>query len=201
MALFYGWLGSTFAPVLVMLTAAETVTAELGSGSARFALVRTDGLLWVTGKLLGQTLMMAVSLMLGGMVCLLVAWIQLDSFDAGATASWIVALSGRASLMGFAHVGLALGLSQCTRSIAVARALGLGSLGVMGALHGISNRPWAHDRAPVTVDTLRNLLPRAHQLDLWRPEFNDRLPAMVMLVALGVLYFAAGFVFRTRRDQ
>jgi hypothetical protein len=53
---------------------------------------------------------------------------------------------------------------------------------------------------PTLGETLMQVLPRAHSLDLWRPDLASRAPAMAILVAIGVCWFALGhFVFR-RRD-
>lgn len=200
LATFYGWLSLTFLPVLVMLTSVESITQELQSGSARFSLVRCDRLSWAVGKLLGQSALMLASLALGSLATLIVGLFRMQGVEVVPTLLWLLMLSARASIYGFAYVGLALGLSQLTRSVQVARALGLGVLALLGILRAVLDSDWTIERIPVLAASLRVVLPRSHQLDLWRPEVSERMPAMVMLVALGISYFAIGHLVRKRRD-
>ncbi len=200
LATFYGWLALTFLPVLVMLTSVESITQDLQSGAARFSLVRCDRLSWAVGKLLGQSALMLASLTLGSLATLLVGLFRMDGIALLPTLLWSLQLSLRASVFGFAYVGLALGLSQLTRSVQIARALGLAVLALFGAMRAVLESDWTIERAPVIAATLGRLLPRSHQIDLWRPELSARLPAMVMLVALGISFFAVGHVVRKRRD-
>ncbi len=197
---FYGWLALTFLPVLVMLTSVESIAQELQSGAARFSLVRCDRLSWAVGKLVGQSALMLASLALGSVATLLVGLFRMDGIDPLPTLLWSLQLSMRASVYGFAYVGLALGISQLTRSVQVARALGLSVLALLGILRAAFDSAWFLGHAPVVSATLRMLLPRSHQIDLWRPELMERLPAMVMLVALGMSFFAVGYLIRKRRD-
>jgi len=152
------------------------------------------------GKLLGQSALMLASLALGSLATLIVGLFRMQSVDVGPTLLWLLMLSGRASIYGFAYVGLALGLSQLTRSVQVARALGLSVLALLGILRAVLDSDWTIERIPVLAATLRVILPRSHQLELWRPELTERLPAMLMLLSLGVSYFALGHLVRKRRD-
>lgn len=200
LALFYGWLALSFAPAMVVLTASETVAADLASGAARFCLVRTDRLAFSLGKLLGQTAMMTVAIASGAVAVWVTGWFELASFAGLPTATWLVFLSGRASVYAFSFVGLAVGTSHLTRSIPVSRALGLLALGLISAIYGLSQAEALRGEWSYALDSLVQLLPRAHQLSLWQPAFTSRAPAMTMLLVLGLCYFAAGFGFRNRRD-
>ncbi len=201
LALFYGWLGLTFMPVLVMLTAAETISSELGSGSARFSLLRTDRLSFSLGKLAGQTLLLAIGIAGGALAVWVTGYAALGSFEAGRSALWLGLLSIRIGVYAFAHIGLAVGLSHLTRSVPLSRALALGSLLLLGAVWGIGRYNDAvREHAPGFADTLLTMVPRSHMLDLWQPTLVDRLPALFVLPALGVVYFALGYNYRARRD-
>jgi hypothetical protein len=201
LALFYGWLGLTFMPVLIMLTSAETISAELATGSARFSLLRTARLRYSLGKLLGQTALMALGICTGAAAVWFTGYLSLASFEAGRSAFWLALLSIRIAFYGFAYVGLAIGLSHLTRSVPLSRAFALGSLLVLGALFGLgSYNDLVREHAAGFADALLTLVPRSHMLDLWQPALLDRLPSLVMLPALGVVYFAAGYGYRARRD-
>jgi ABC-type transport system involved in multi-copper enzyme maturation permease subunit len=201
LALFYGWLGLTFLPVLIMLSSAETISSELASGSVRFSLLRTDRLSFSLGKLAGQTLLLAVGIACGALAVWVTGYLSLGSFEAGRSALWLGFLSIRIGFYAFAHVGLAVGLSHLTRSVPLSRALALGSLFVLGALWGVGRySDVVREHAPGLADALLTLVPRSHMLELWQPALSDRLPALLMLVALGVVYFALGYGYRARRD-
>jgi len=201
LALFYGWLGLTFMPVLVMLTSAETISAELATGSIRFSLLRTDRLSVSAGKLLGQSLLMLAGVYAGALAVWTTGYFSLSSFEAGRSALWLALLSIRVAVYAFAHVGLALGLSHLTRSVPLSRALALGALAVLGLLFGLlRNLDWIREHAAGPADAVLQLVPRSHLLDLWRPSLWDRLPSLVMLFALGTVYFAIGYLHRARRD-
>ncbi len=201
LALFYGWLGLTLTPVLIMLSSAETISSELATGSARFSLLRTSRLSFSLGKLLGQTLLILVGIGLGAVAVWITGFLQLASFDGAPTALWLMLLSGRIGVFAFAHVGLAVGLSHLTRSVPLSRVLSIGGLLVFGALYGLGNyNDFVREHAPGVADTLLTFLPRTHMLDLWRPEFIDRVPSIAVLTALGLVYFAGGYAYRARRD-
>lgn len=201
LALFYGWLGLMFLPALIMLTSAEAISGELTNGSLRFSLVRTARLSFSLGKLTGQTLLMLLGVCTGALAVWLTGYFSLASFDAQGTALWLSLLSMRIAVFAFAYVGLAVGLSHLTRRVPLSRALALGSLMLFAVLYGVGkNSETVREHAGEAIDTLLMLLPRSHMLALWQPSLIERLPALVMLVALGLVYFSLGYLYRARRD-
>jgi ABC-type transport system involved in multi-copper enzyme maturation permease subunit len=200
LATFYGWLALTFAPVLVMLTSVDTIANDLQTGAARFALVRTDRLTWAVGKLLGQTLLMIGSLALGAFACLLVGSLRMAHFDFVQTLFWLLVNSWSAVVYAFAYIGLALGLSQLTRSAHTARALGLFCLALFGIARAVLASDLLNEKLPVIAQSLTLLFPRTYQLDLWSDALGKQAPAVIMLIALGISYFAAGYAYRRTKD-
>lgn len=199
LSLFYGWMSLMFLPLMVTLTAAETVSGELSTGAVRFQLLRVDRLTYSLGKLLGQTLLMAGSVVAGAGLVWLAGRLTMSSFDGLSHAVWLLRLSLRAACYGFAYVGLVVGLSHLTRSVPASRAIALLSLvmlamisSLLSALSSFGEYAWA--------DSLAVVLPSSHKLSLLRPALADRLPAMLILTALGALFFSAGFAYRRRRD-
>lgn len=201
LALFQGWLALTFVPVLVTLTSSEAIASEVGSGAARFALVRTTRGAWAAGKLLGQAALMAAGLLLGAAGCWVVGAGWTAGFEPIDNAWWMLRLSLRACLVGFAWLGIVLGAGQLTRSANKARALGLLSLvGVAGLRLLLAHAEPVRQKAPALADSLLPLFPGSHVLDLWQPALLDRLPAMAMLLALGGAAFTLGHLVFARRD-
>lgn len=199
-ALVYHWIALTFAPGFVALTSSDAIAGELATGSARFALFRTDRTAWATGKLLGQSALLAVSLILGAIGAFVAGWVQLASFEPGATALYLGRYAFTAFLFAFAHLGLILGVSQLTRSVPWSRALGLLALVVAFGVHGWLVRTDFRDDASVLFDTIAQLFPAAHRMDLWQVGWSDVAPGSLMLVCLGISLFALGHVRFLRRD-
>lgn len=200
LSLFYGWLVMNFCPALVMLTAAESVTTDLSTGAVRFSLVRTARLSFSTGKLVGQAALLGVSVLAGALGVWLVGYFRFEGFAPGDNFLWLLSWSGRGFVYCLSYVGIAVGLSHLTRSVPLSRALGLLSFVLVAILWGLSHLDWVQNNVAPLARALVRLLPVAHERDLWRPELFDRLPALVMLTALAVVYFALGYRFRARRD-
>lgn len=199
-ALFYGWLSLTFVPLLVAFTSADAISSELASGSVRFVLFRTDRLHWALGKLGGQTLLMTVGILGGALGVWVIGFFSLSSFAPAATALWLLALSMRASIYGFTFLGLTLGVSQVNRSSHGSRALALLvviALGVGGMATGAEE---IQRYAPVLIGSIHPLFPNAHRVDLWRPDLLERLPSVLMLLAMSAASFGAGHLVMSRRD-
>lgn len=200
LALFFGWMSLTFVPLLAVLFASDAISAELASGSSRFALLRVDRLSWATGKLLAQALLMGVGIAASALVAYLLGLGSLNDFAPGETALWLLRMSGRAWLYGWPFLGLALAASQLTRSVHASRALALFALAVAGLAGMLLDTERALEIAPDLAPALQLLVPAGHQLDLWRPDWVDRMPGSLMLLALGVSYFGLGHLHFRARD-
>ena len=200
LAMFYGWLALTFIPLLVTFTSGDSVAAEVASGSVRFALFRVDRLSWAVGKLLGQTLLMCVGILVGAAASLATSSLLMTNSHIGLTAIWLLRFSGRAAIYGFAYLGLVVGCSLVAKSLNGARAGALIGLFAVGVGGNLLEGEWTTTRFPVLAPTLSNIFPQGHDLDLWRITFTDRLPGIVMLLALGLAYFTAGYATFARRD-
>jgi ABC-type transport system involved in multi-copper enzyme maturation permease subunit len=199
-ALLYGWVAMTFGPVFVMLTSSDAISSELSTGSVRFALFRTDRAAWAAGKLLGQAALLAVGVALGAVAAWITGWIQLSSFAPLDTALWLARYTITSYAYAFAHLGLALGVSQLTRSVPWSRALGLLALALVFGVHGYLGTDRVVEAAPVLSGTIRTIFPAAHRLDLWRVGITEVAPGFIALIALGIAYFALGHLRFSRRD-
>lgn len=201
LALFQGWLALTFVPALVVLTCSEAIASEVESGAARFALVRTSRGAWALGKLLGQAALMSTGLLLGAVACWVVGYGWTNSFAPVDNAFWMLRFTGRAAVSGFAWLGIVLGLSQLTRSTNRARVLGLLSLVVLGGSRVmLEHADPIREHIPVLADSLLQLLPGTHVMALWHPDLAERLPGIVILLAIGGAAFTLGHLRFARRD-
>lgn len=199
LALFYGWVALNFTPLMVTLTAAESVSGELSSGAVRYALLRLPQINYSLGKLFGQGLLLVVSIACGALAVWVTGMLAMEGFEARSSALWLGYLSFRAVVYGFAYVGLVVGISHVSRGVPVARALAFAALLGIGFVSWLADIEAIAERIPF-LESFAILLPPAHRLELWRPELSERWPAMVALLAMAFGYGALGFAYRARRD-
>ena len=199
LALFYGWLAMSAVPLLLLFTSSSAITEDVAAGTSRFVLTRTDRTSWVLGKLIGQTGLLLVGLIAGALAALLVGTLGLPGFERSGTVVALLRMSLRAGALGFAFLGLYLGVSQLTRSVPWARALAvLAWLGtsLSGALLGSL---WFRELVPA-AEWVRQFTPKAHADNLWHPDPAVTVPAVLALVAFGLVTFAMGHAVFQRSD-
>lgn len=200
LALFYASLSLGSVPLLAVLFSCDAVSGEVATGASRFSLFRVDRLTYALGKLGGQALLLLLGLLVGAVACYGLGAYYLASFDYTATAAWMLRMSVRAWIYGLPYLGLALAVSQATRSVNWSRALALSALFAVAIVGALLEWDRVQDWSPTLVQTAQQMLPSAHRLDLWRPSLLDRLPALVMLPALAAVAFSIGYLRFQKRD-
>jgi ABC-type transport system involved in multi-copper enzyme maturation permease subunit len=200
LALFYGWLAMNFVPLLVLFTSADAIAGDVNSGAVRFSLFRTDRISWAAGKLIGQTALMAVGVLVGALACWLTGLLWLDGMPAGATAWWLLRISGRSIVYSFAYLGMVMCASQLTRTGARAGGLALLVMFFCSAAGSLLTIEPIVEQAPGLVGALSKLFPGGHYMWLWHPGWFESGTAMLGLVAIGLCFFALGFWRFSRRD-
>ena len=199
LALSYLWLATTFIPLVVVLTSADAISSAVHTGSIRFVLFRADRIDWVLGKLLGQTFLMVVGILIGAAATFLLGVAMLDTMEVGRTGWWLLVMTGRASFYGFAYLGVALCASQLVRGPWAARGIAFGLLFLLWVIGGILGSDWAAEAAPKFSNAAHQIFPNAHSLDLYRPDFGSRGVAMAALLLIGGCWFGLGMLrFRAR---
>ena len=127
------------------------------------------------------------------------AYFRLSFFDPGTTAIELLIISLKVIVYTFSYLGLAIGVSQLTRSSNLATVLGFVGVIVISVIAAACN----HFRG-IGIESLLNipywLTPQAHRLGLLWPEPAHMVPAICMLIALGFAYILPGYFFLNRRD-
>ncbi|WP_372807235.1 ABC transporter permease subunit [Pontiella sp.] len=196
-SIFYWWLSCTFAPLVMMLVSTARIAEERAIGSARFVLYRTSLSSWVAGKFVAQAALLLPSLLLSALGAWLVGYFRLSFFNPVATAMQLLIISLKVVVYTFSYVGLAIGVSQLTRSANLATVLGFTGVIALSITAAVSN----HFRGTGALLNIPYwLTPQAYRLDLLWPEPAHVLPAAIMLVLLGVLYLLPGYYILNRRD-
>lgn len=200
MALFYGWLAMNFVPLLVLFTSADAISGDVASGAVRFSLFRTDRISWAVGKLIGQTALMAVGVLLGAIACWVMGMIWLDDMPAGDTAYWLLRISGRSIVYCFAYLGMVMCASQLARTGARSGGLALLMMFFASLAGSIVQAGPIAEQAPAFFEAVSKLFPNGHHLALWHPGWGQSGLAMLGLVTIGLVFFALGFWRFSRRD-
>jgi ABC-type transport system involved in multi-copper enzyme maturation permease subunit len=200
MALFYGWLAMNFVPLLVLFTSADAISGDVNSGAVRFSLFRTDRLSWATGKLIGQTSLMAVGVLVGALVCWVTGAIWLDGMPLGDTAVWLLRISGRSIVYSFAYLGMVMCASQLARTGARSGGLALLIMFLASVIGSVIQAEPIQERAPGFFTALSKLFPNGHHLSLWHPGWFESGTAMLGLILIGLAFFALGFWRFATRD-
>ncbi len=200
LAMFFGWMGFACVPMLCVLISGGAIAGERASGSLRFSLVRTDRTAWAFGKLLGQGSLLLGGLFLSALGVWIFGFLRMANFAAVENGIWMLRFVVRIWFAGLPWLGVALGLSQVSRSAYLATGLGIVALALGGILRVAVQAPPVEELSPVLFGTLGELLPGNHDLDLWRPELERRGAAMAMLAALGLGAFSLGHHQFLRKD-
>ncbi len=198
-ALIYGWLAFTFTPILVVLTTSSRIAEEVASGSVRLVFLRTQRHAWCLGKFAGQALLVIVALCLSAIGAWITARIRMTGLQAGPTAASMMIYAGKAWLFSLAFVGLALGVSQATRSPNLATAIGFVVWIGMRILGALATR-FEGDGIRRVWYGIGLLTPHGHWVDLWRPNPASLMSATLFLAALGLTYLFLGYGILSRRD-
>jgi ABC-type transport system involved in multi-copper enzyme maturation permease subunit len=199
MAIFYGWVSFMFTPFLVMLISCPRIAEEVGSASVRFVLFRTTRGTWCCGKLAGQAVLLLFALLVGAAGAWIVGWVRMPSFAPGLTASFIGWYALIAWVYASAYLGLALGVSQLSRSPVIATGIGLVAMTLLSTVAGLSSL-WQGPGWRRIFDVTHGLTPGGNRMLLWHPDAAHLVPGLVILPALGLLYFSLGHAVFSRRD-
>ena len=182
LALFYGWLATNFMPLVVVLTSSDVISGPVATGSVRYTLFRADRLDWALGKLAGQTLLMAVGILVGGIASFGLGAVFLDFFDPLPTFWWTLIMCGRALFYAFAYLGVSMCASMLVKSNAAARALGIGMVFLLSVGGSLIQSPWIYPHAPDVFDVIKQIFPNGHSLSIFHPSFLRRALSMIGLV-------------------
>jgi len=199
-SLFYGSIASMMMPLFVVFLSATRIADEMGSGSARSPLFRCSRLTWCLGKFWGQAVVLFPVLMLSAVAAWGISYFRLPTFDPVTTAQYMLVFGFKSWLYTLAWLGLALGVSQLTKSGNVATAIALILMIASAVLDGFVRYKVGPGLAQLW-DSAHQLIPQGHWRNLWWPnrlEFN--LTSAVMLLVLAHLYMMIGFFFTRRRD-
>lgn len=200
LGLWYGWLAFTFGPLLIVLMSSPRIAEEVGSASVRFVLFRCSRAAWCAGKFAGQALLLLAALLAGAVGAWGVGFAKMAYFDPVSSAYWMFIFSIKAWVYGIPFLGLALGVSQWTRSPVIAT--GCSFVGMVGVatLAGVS-RHWRGEGWRRVLDITYLITPGGHKRGLWYPDAVHLAPSVTMLIVLGIVYFMIGYARFARKDQ
>ncbi len=186
-------------PILIMITASESIAQEHQTRGVRFTALRTGRVEFVVGKVLGQGLLMAVVVLLSAVLCMAMGAWKLQDFEWGPAISAMLVFWPRIVAFCAPFVGLAALCSMNCSSALAARAFALISMGALLMVHELTS---FYSDTPLAsfFSTLDQFEPYSHQAALWTATYAMVGPAMAALAGLTVLYVGIGLIFYSRRD-
>jgi len=199
LAIFFGWVALSFTPLLVILMSTSRIAEEVGTSSARFVLFRTTRGTWCCGKFAGQAVLLLSALLLSAVAAWIVGIIRMPSFDPVHSFTAIMFYGLKAWVYSLSYLGLALGVSQLSRSPVIATGIGLVMMTILTVVAALSNH-WRGFGWFRILDITHALTPRGNHMALWHPDLAHLVPGLIILPALGFLYFSIGHLFFARRD-
>jgi hypothetical protein len=126
--------------------------------------------------------------------------VWLEGMPVGATAYWLVRISGRTIIYSFSYLGIVMFASQVARTPIRAGGLALVIMFVCSMTGGLLKLEPIASRAPGLFGALSTLFPNGHHLHLWHPDLLPSGIAMFALISIGLAWFGLGFWFFSRRD-
>ena len=199
LALFYGWFSLTFAPLLVILLASENISNELSTGAARFILFRTTKARWSIGKFAGIAVLLLIVLAFGAACGTILGWFRLKNMQLTATMVSISIMTLKTWIYSLSFLGLALGISQATKSVALARTMGLTAYLAFSILSKVSE-VYSGSGIQRLWELVHILIPNSHGLNLWYNDFTHGGRALLIVLILGCFYFFLGYILFEKRD-
>ena len=199
MAVFYGIMAFFFVTPLILLSSSSRIADEVSTGSARLVLLRTTRPAWCLGKFCGQALLLIVALLLSAAGAWCIARFRLSGMNGWETGGAMLVCAARVWIYGLAVVGLALGVSQMTRSPGLATTLALLAWIVTAVLSGVAGH-YAGEGLRRGWEIVLLLVPQSHRLDLCRSDPVRVFAASLFLVSLGLAYLFAGYAVFRRKD-
>ena len=200
LSVYFFWMTSIFAPVILMMISPTRVSDEMSTGSARFVLFRSSSASWVLGKVLGQFLLLFPALIVCAGGAWLVGWFRLSGFDGPGTARDLFTYSVLLSPYLLCFLFAATAVSQLTRSSNLATAFGFIFVILSSALAAWASRGKHWEGWDGFWSVVLNLLPQGYRKDLTYPDAAHVLPAVLILFCLGVFYLLPGYRLLSRRD-
>ena len=192
--LLYAWFAFFYVPLLTVLVSGNRVADELHSGSVRYMIVRTTRLEWSLGKYVGIAGLLLAGLLVGSVSAWAVAAYRLSGADIPALFPAMIVWGVKAWIYSFAWLGLALGVSHLAQTGSKATAVAIAAMVVYFAA------PPLIERYAENFSTLVRLFPGGVEDALWRSSPEPVAVAALWLLALGLMYLAAGAAVFIRRD-
>ena len=116
--------------------------------------------------------------------------IGIEVYDLPVWKVWIFAL-------GF--IGMALGISQITRSANKATAIGVTFWIITSVLYHLGNHFEGEGFKRIWTFVLM-VIPQGHRMDLWRAGTSHLASALLFLLSLGMVYTFIGYILTAKKD-
>lgn len=200
LALAFAWVAMLFAPLLVLVTASETIGAEVETRAVRYTLLRTGRGEYVVGKLLGQLAILAAVVALSGVAFLVTGGLSTEGVSLPSTALAMARFWPWVVVDALPWLALAVGASMLATSAQGARAIALGAAIGMALLHSLAGAAWLAGLPSVVRSLLDGITPYGRGFGVIFPVGVTMARSLALCLGLSVLYLGASFSLFRRRD-
>lgn len=195
---FTFWMALGAVPFLACAAGAEAISPDIGDRSLRYELVRTGRLELVTGRFVGQAMLVALGLAVGAVGVWIVAMTGMVEQPPVQQATSLMLFAPRLWVWSLPWLGLGIACSQLSGTVNFTRTLALG--GTVGAMTLYVTVKWlAGDFWPILGDLLLPMMPHTYSMGLWGPGLGWLGEALI-LAALGLVAALSTYPLFARRN-
>lgn len=190
---FFGFMALASVGFIALMAATQSVATDLGSGSARFALIRCGRLEWALGKLAGQLVLLWGALAVAALLSASVGGAS-EPLRMLRAIPWLLRAGASAWFYGAALVGIFFGVALAVRKAGSSRFVSLflwSAISIVPDILDAMGGSWAR---------LQWVFPAAHKTGLWSSELGTYTLSASALLLIGALGFGLGFAVFQRRD-
>jgi ABC-type transport system involved in multi-copper enzyme maturation permease subunit len=168
LSIIHFWFALGVLPFLAVAVGAESVAPDARNRSLRFELVRTGRLELITGRFIGQAVLLFVATCIAPIGTWLVAMLGMVNQPPLEQASTLLVASPRLWLWSLPFLGLGVACSQLTSTVNFARSIALGATVGTWLLFATTKSEWAEAR-PYYGALIEPIVPQSYLMDLWGP--------------------------------
>lgn len=198
LTIFHLWMGMLLVPFLAASTSAESIVLDTQSRAVRFECLRTGRVELVTGRFVGQLLLLMAATLLSVGATWTVGMVYMVGNDPWILASHLIWLTPRLWVVALPFIGLGLAASQATESANMARVVAI-VVTLLSLILCKRAEQMLKRGGGIAWDVILQLMPWNWMDGMWRPGAGWLVEGGV-LILLGFAAMAMGLPVFLKRN-